>query len=157
MILYFGIFILIAFLIYYYLVQIEHFEVPYRTESSRDLTSKQRINDNKLITRYKKDYVQTLNDYDDYTELQRYLRDVNEVKGSNPYTTPKVTKDLRWNIHRWSMWDYIKDWNYPYYCKVREYNGNEKCIPLTKKRYCTINRLYTDPYKCLTSLKKYSQ
>lgn len=154
MILYFIVFLSIALCIYYLLIRIEHFEVPYRPEASRDLTSKEKPNADNLVTRYKKDYVQTLADYDDYTELQRYLRDKNEVKGSSVATTPEVQDNLRWNIHRWSLWDFIKDWNYPYFCRVLQYNGSEQCIPLTRKRFCTINRLYKDPYKCLKSIKK---
>ena len=122
------------------------------------ISSLAKPNDDILTTRYKRDFVQELKDYNDYTELQRTLRDKNWVKGSDSTEiNPEVSDNLRWNIHRWSMWDYIKDWDYPYYCKVLEYNGSEKCVPLTKKRFCTISRLYTDPYKCLKTIKKQSQ
>lgn len=132
-------------------------KIKYSREKDRDITSKPMKNKKSLVTEYEKDYVQTLNNYSDYINYQTYLRDTHEVKGSNGEINPKVVKDLRWNIHRWSLWDYMGNIDYPYYCRSLQYNGNQKCIPLTKKRYCTIDRLYKDPSKCLKDIEKYKK
>jgi hypothetical protein len=126
--------------------------MPYVPLKKRDLTEKPVINLDKLITNPKRNYNASLKSYQDYINLQKKIRNAFEVKGSNNNINPKVASDLRWRIHRWSMWDYLPNLDYPYYCQVKQFNGKETCQPLSNKLYCSVNKLFDTPAKCLISL-----
>lgn len=137
------------------MISIEPFTTDYIPTAQRDLTTDEPKNLNRLITEPKADYVRNLRDYNDYLSYQTYLRDKNWTVGSSPNEQPSnVKNDINWKIHRWSIWDYIKDWKPKYFCKAQQFNGTTQCVPLNNKGDCSVNNLYTDAYKCLKSIKK---
>lgn len=156
MLIYFLLSILIAFIFYYLINRIEPFTMPYVPIEKRDITEKPPLNLNKLITEPKKDYNQELKDWKDYLEIQTEIRNAHEVQGTSPGINPEVAQNLRWRIHRWSMWDYLPNLDYPYYCKVQQFNGKETCQPLTNKLYCSVDSLYKTPAECLKNISKSS-
>ena len=127
--------IFIAFSIYYFLIKIETFYGDYIPQSKRSLKKK----------------IYPLSTYKDYIKIEKQIRNRHQDKGS---TIPLAeVSDLNWKIHRWSMWDYLPDITHKYYCKVRQYNGQEACVPLSDKQYCSIDNLFKKPIDCLKSIK----
>jgi hypothetical protein len=61
----------------------------------------------------------------------------------------KITPNIEWKIHRWSMWDYNPEFKYPYYCLIKTYLNTNKCIPITNKKYCSTNNIYKTKSECL--------
>ena len=130
----------IAFAVYYFLLTIEQFNGNYIPHSKRRHIKKD--TENNLLT------------YDNYIELEKKIRNQNEEKGlSIPIAE---VSDLNWRIHRWSIWDYLPDINKKYYCKVQQYNGEQTCVPLSNKEYCSVENLYKKPIECLKSIKNNS-
>ena len=94
--------------------------------------------------------------YDDYVKFQQILRDKNiDTPSDPPEKGANVVPDINWRIHRWSLWDYIPDIQNAntYWCRTQQYDGAERCIPLSKKRYCRQGYLYNDASKCLSSIQ----
>ena len=152
MLIYLILSILISLFLYYLVNRIEPFSMPYVPLKKRDLTEKPIKNFDTLITNPQKTYYATLKSYRDYINLQRKIRNAFEVERNNMGINPSVASDLRWRIHRWSMWDYLPNLDRPYYCRVPQFNGKETCVPLSNKIYCSVGNLYNNPAKCLNSL-----
>lgn len=136
--------IIIAFAIYFFLIQIETFNGNYIPQSKRGYQEKKKY--------IKKSMYNPLSNYDNYIKLEKKIRNQHQEQGSS---IPQAeVSDLNWRIHRWSMWDYLPDINKKYYCKVQQYNGEDVCVPLSDKQYCSIEHLFNKPIDCLKSLKK---
>jgi hypothetical protein len=153
MLIYLILSIFISLFLYYVVNTIEPFSMPYVPLKKRDLTRKPKINLDTRITNPQKTYYASLRSFQDYINLQRKIRNAFEVERSNSSVNARVASDLRWRIHRWSMWDYLPNLDHPYYCRVTQFNGKETCQPLSNKLYCSVNNLYNSPAKCLNSLK----
>lgn len=98
--------------------------------------------------------------YDDYVKFQQILRDKNmDTPSEPPEEGASVVQDINWRIHRWSLWDYIPDIQNAdaYWCRSQQYDGGERCIPLSKKRYCRQGYLYKDASKCLSAIQRKSK
>ena len=98
--------------------------------------------------------------YDDYVKFQQILRDKNmDTPSDPPEEGASVVQDINWRIHRWSLWDYIPDLQNAdaYWCRTQQYDGAERCIPLSKKRYCQQGYLYKDASKCLSAIQHKSK
>jgi len=98
--------------------------------------------------------------YDDYVKFQQILRDKNmDTPSEPPEEGANVVQDINWRIHRWSLWDYIPDIQNAdtYWCRSQQYDGAERCIPLSKKRYCRQGYLYNDASKCLSAIQRKSK
>jgi hypothetical protein len=134
--------IFIAFSLYYFLIKIETFYGDYIPQSKLGYKPKDKIKGYPLYT------------YDDYIKIEKKIRNKHKEKGSN--VPLAEVSDLNWKIHRWSMWDYLPDIKKNYYCKVEQYNGEEVCMPLSNKQYCSIDKLFEKPIDCLKSIKNES-
>ena len=152
MFIYFVLSILIGIFMYYLVNQIEPFSMQYVPLDKRNLTETPPINYDTLITNPKKEYNTALTDWKQYLKIQTEIRNAFEEKGSDSNIHPYVASDLRWRIHRWSMWDYLPNLDYPYYCRVQQFNGKETCQPLSNKLYCSVDKLYKSPVECLKNL-----
>jgi hypothetical protein len=98
--------------------------------------------------------------YDDYVKFQQILRDKNmDTPSDPPEEGASVVQDINWRIHRWSLWDYIPDIQNAdtYWCRTQQYDGAERCVPLSKKRYCRQGYLYNDASKCLSAVQQTSK
>lgn len=94
--------------------------------------------------------------YDDYLKFQQILRDKNmDTPSEPPAEGANVVSDINWRIHRWSLWDYIPDLQNAntYWCRSQQYDGAERCVPLSKTQYCRQGYLYNDASKCLLSIQ----
>ena len=152
MLIYLILSILISFFLYYLVNTIEPFSMPYVPIKKRDLTTKPKINLDTRITNPQKTYHASLRSYQDYINLQRKIRNAFEVELAHSNINPHAASDLRWRIHRWSMWDFLPKLDHPYFCRVTLFNGKETCQPISNKLYCSVNNLYNSPAKCLNSL-----
>jgi len=152
MLIYLILSILISLFLYYLVNRIEPFSMPYIPLKKRDLTEKPIKNFDSLITNPQKTYYSTLQSYRDYINLQRKIRNAFEDKQNNSGINPMVSKDLRWRIHRWSMWDYLPNLDNQYYCRFPQFNGKETCVPLSNRLYCSVSNLYKTASQCLNSL-----
>jgi hypothetical protein len=95
----------------------------------------------------------SLTTYGDWVNLQKKFRDASEVKGRDDYRQkPLVTDNLRWRIHRWTLWDYLPDLDKAYYCRTTQRDGNDECVPLTRKQYCSVGNLYKNAGDCIRGL-----
>ena len=95
----------------------------------------------------------SLTTYGDWVDLQRGFRDSNAVKGQDDYRQkPLVTDDLRWRIHRWTLWDYLPDLDKAYYCRATQRDGTDECVPLTNKQYCSVGNLYKTAGECIQGI-----
>jgi len=94
--------------------------------------------------------------YGDWENLQRKFRDASAVTGSTDFARqkPLVTDNLRWRIHRWTLWDYLPDLDTAYYCRAMQRNGSEECVPLTQKQYCSVGNLYKTAGDCIQGLNR---
>ena len=137
--------IIIAFAIYFFLIQIEQFNGNYIPQSKRGYQEKKKNNIKKSI------YNPILN-YEKYVKIEKKIRDHHQEEGSS--IPLAEVANLNWRIHRWSMWDYLPKINKKYYCKVQQYNGEDVCVPLSDRQYCSIDNLFNKPIDCLKSLKK---
>jgi hypothetical protein len=116
--------IIIALLSYYFIISFE----PYKN--------------------YKNETNMTYNDYIDIEKNIMSLFD-NKDKSLSLKYYKSVPKNMRWKIHRWSMWDYLPSLDYPYHCRIKTYHGNDKCVPISNKEYCSIDNLYKTKFECL--------
>jgi hypothetical protein len=135
--------IIMAFAIYYFLIQIEQFNGNYIPQSKRGYQEKN--------IQKKQPHNPILN-YDNYIQLGKKIRNQHQDTGSSMPLAE--VSNLNWRIHRWSMWDYLPDIKKKYYCKVQQYNGEDVCVPLSDKQYCSIDKLFNKPIDCLKSIKK---
>jgi hypothetical protein len=115
-------FLLIALSIYYFLIQYERF------------------------TNYKDKNMS----YKDYIQIEKNIMSLFNKKDRSLslkyYKT--VPKNFRWKIHRWSMWDYLPNLDYPYHCRIKTYLGKDKCVPISNKVYCSVGNLYKTKLEC---------
>jgi hypothetical protein len=135
----------------------ESFTVNYVPTENRNITQNKPSNLNELITNPVNEYKTTLKDWKDYKRIQTDIMESNEIEGSSSTTNAKVAADLRWRIHRWSIWDFLPSLNYPYYCMVRQFNGEEVCQPITDDTSCRVGKVFKNPTECLQKLMNQSK
>ena len=88
--------------------------------------------------------------YKDYIQIEKNIMSIfnNKDKSLALKYYKNVPKNVRWKIHRWSMWDYLPSLDYPYHCRVKSYYGDEKCVPISNKLYCSVGNLYKTKLEC---------
>jgi len=96
-------------------------------------------------------YNQNNMSYKDYINIEKNIMSLFDKKDKSLSIKyyKSVPKNMRWKVHRWSMWDYLPDLKYPYHCRINTYHGNDKCIPISNKQYCSIGNLYKTKLECL--------
>jgi hypothetical protein len=130
----------------------EEFTVNYVPTIDRNITQNKPPNLNELITKPIKEYKTELKDWKDYKRIQTEIMESNQYEGSSSNTNAKVAADLRWRIHRWSIWDFLPSLKYPYYCMVKQFNGKDVCQPLTDELNCEVGKVFKNPADCLQKL-----
>jgi len=118
--------LLIAIFLYYLIISKERF-------------TNYKDNDNKNMS------------YKDYIQIERNIMSIFNKKDKSLALKyyKEVPKNLRWKIHRWSMWDYLPNLDYPYHCRINTYLGDDRCIPISNKEYCSIGNLYKTKLECV--------
>jgi len=88
--------------------------------------------------------------YKDYIQIEKNIMSIFDQKDKSLSLKyyKKVPKNIRWKIHRWSMWDYLPSLEYPYHCRIKSYYGDEKCVPISNKQYCSLGNLYKTKLEC---------
>jgi hypothetical protein len=116
----------LGLIIYYFLLTIEPFANPEKETYGDNLS------------------------YDDYIQIERNIMNFfdKKDKGLSLKYYKNVPDNMRWKIHRWSMWDYLPNLDYPYHCRIKTYHGNERCVPISHKDYCSIGNLYKTKLEC---------
>jgi len=132
----------------------EGFTTNYIPIKDRNITQDKPPNLNNLITDPIKDYKTTLQNWRDYKRIQTAIMESNEIEGSSASVNARVAADLRWRIHRWSIWDFLPSLKYPYYCLVNNFNGDQVCQPITNDINCRVGKVYKNPVECLKNIQK---
>lgn len=132
----------------------EGFTTNYIPTQDRNITQDKPPNLNILITDPIRDYKTTLQNWRDYKRIQTAIMQSNEIEGSSSSVNAEVAADLRWRIHRWSIWDFLPSLKYPYYCLVSNFNGDQVCQPITDNINCRVGKVFKNPAECLNNLPK---